>query len=226
MRGVVAVCAFVMVVVLVDRAWGYELARAGGTLSERADYGTVEGIAPIAAPGLSAGRVGDQAQQARSESVSQDRLREPAWGIRIVPPADTGVRGARPSVSKAVSAEPSSLNRISSRGSSVRAKWPTAAAMRWQPPRGFLRQAFCVHRQESVDWYRAYVDWRGRPSRYSGGMQFTLSTWRRAGGLGHAFEWRPREQVYRAFVIWRKYRTADRPGSWFEWGSRGKCGLA
>ena len=100
-------------------------------------------------------------------------------------------------------------------------RWPTPEAMRWRAPRGFLRAAFCVHRHESVDWHRAYVDWRGRPSSYSGGMQFTLPTWQRAGGTGHAWEWRPREQVYRAFVIWRM-----NGGSWVEWGTRRKCGLS
>lgn len=106
------------------------------------------------------------------------------------------------------------------RSESLRAMWPTAVAMRWRAPRGWLREAFCIHRHESVDWYRAYVDWQGNPSSYSGGMQFRLSTWRRAGGTGHPHEWRPREQVYRAFVIWRA-----NGGSWSEWGSAGKCGL-
>lgn len=100
------------------------------------------------------------------------------------------------------------------------ARWPTREAMRWKPPHGFLREAFCIHRHESVDWHRAYVDWAGNPSPYSGGMQFLLSTWQRAGGTGHAWEWRPREQVYRAFVIWRQSGN-----SWFQWGTAGKCGL-
>lgn len=99
------------------------------------------------------------------------------------------------------------------------ARWPTPEAMRWDPPRGFLQQSFCIHNHESVDWYRAYIDWRGQPSDYSGGMQFTLSTWRRAGGTGHPHQWRPREQVYRAYRIWRLTR------SWSEWGSRHRCGL-
>lgn len=129
-------------------------------------------------------------------------------------------RGRGPSaVSLDTSSVAPGLN-LASRPTSTTAKWPTPAAMRWQPPHGFLRAAFCVHRHESVDWYRAYVDWRGYPSRYSGGLQFTLSTWRRAGGTGHAFEWRPREQVYRAYVIWRR-----NGGSWREWGTAGRCGL-
>jgi hypothetical protein len=107
-------------------------------------------------------------------------------------------------------------------------RWPvTAEAMRWRAPAGWLRGAFCIHRHESVDWHRAYVDWRGLPSRYSGGMQFLLDTWRRAGGKGHAWQWGPREQVYRAFVIWDKQDgiLGNRRGDWSEWGTAGKCGL-
>lgn len=100
--------------------------------------------------------------------------------------------------------------------------WPTSkAAQRWKPDRGWLRGAFCIHRHESVEWHRAYTDWRGAPSPYSGGMQFLHSTWIRAGGTGHAYQWSPREQLYRAFLIWKAGG-----GSWREWGTRGACGLA
>ena len=103
----------------------------------------------------------------------------------------------------------------------------TAEAMKWRAPPGWLRQAFCVHRMESLDWHRAYVDWRGRPSPYCGGLQFLLNTWQRAGGTGHAYQWAPREQVYRAFVIWDKQDgvRGNRRGDWSEWGTAGKCGL-
>lgn len=96
----------------------------------------------------------------------------------------------------------------------------TREAHRWHPPRGWLRGAFCIHRNESVDWHRRWVDWAGRPSQYAGGMQFLQSTWDRAGGHGEPWEWGPREQVYRAFVIWTK-----NGGSWREWGTAGICGL-
>jgi hypothetical protein len=94
----------------------------------------------------------------------------------------------------------------------------TAAARSWQPAPWWMRQALCIHRHESVDWHRAYTDWRGRPSPYSGGMQFLASTWRRAGGSGHAYQWAPREQLYRAHVIWRR-----NGGSWREWGTAWRC---
>lgn len=101
------------------------------------------------------------------------------------------------------------------------ADWPTSPAARaWKAPRGFIPQALCIHRHESVDWHRAWVDWRGQRSPYAGGMQFLLSTWRRAGGRGEPWQWSPREQVYRAFVIWKR-----NGGSWSEWGTRARCGL-
>lgn len=84
----------------------------------------------------------------------------------------------------------------------------------------------CIHRHESVNWFLAYRDWRGNPSPYSGGMQFLRSTWERAGGTGHAYQWAPREQLYRAWRIYRLYRTSWRAGSWREWGTAGKCGLS
>lgn len=102
--------------------------------------------------------------------------------------------------------------------------WPTSPAARaWRAPRGFIRDALCVHRFESagyVGWHRAWVSWDGRPSRYAGGLQFLESTWLRAGGRGEPWQWSPREQVYRAFRIWRSHG-----GSWSEWGTRGLCGL-
>lgn len=101
------------------------------------------------------------------------------------------------------------------------ARWPTSkAAQRWKPDPAWLRGALCIHNHESVDWHLAYRNWAGNSSPYSGGMQFLHSTWVNAGGKGHAWQWSPREQLYRAFVVWR----AD-GGSWREWGTAGMCGL-
>jgi len=99
--------------------------------------------------------------------------------------------------------------------------WPTTqAALHWKPDRSWLRGAFCVHNHESVDWHLNHVDWQGHPSPYSGGMQFLTSTWRNAGGVGDAWQWSPREQLFRAWRVW----SAD-GGSWSEWGTAGACGL-
>lgn len=96
----------------------------------------------------------------------------------------------------------------------------SAAAKRWKPDRAWLAGAWCVHRHESVDWHRAWTDWTGARSPYAGGFQFLQSTWSRAGGRGEPWQWSPREQLYRAFVIWRM-----NGGSFREWGTAGVCGL-
>lgn len=105
---------------------------------------------------------------------------------------------------------------------------PTPMPKRWKPPAAWLEQAMCIHRHESVDWHRAGVDWRGRPSPYYGGMQFLVSTWRRAGGEGLPSSASPREQLYRAYRIWDMGRgvVGDGVGSWREWGTAGRCRLS
>lgn len=102
----------------------------------------------------------------------------------------------------------------------ARAHPTSREASRWRPPGWWLAQARCIHRHESVDWHRSGVDWAGRSSPYYGGMQFLVSTWRSAGGAGVPSQWSPREQLYRAFVIWRRDG-----GSWSEWGTATGCGL-
>lgn len=94
------------------------------------------------------------------------------------------------------------------------------SAAAWKPSAWWLRQALCIHRHESVDWHRAGVDWRGRPSPYYGGMQFLVSTWSKAGGRGLPSSATPREQLHRAWVVWKRDG-----GSWHEWGTAGVCGL-
>jgi hypothetical protein len=106
--------------------------------------------------------------------------------------------------------------------------YPTSpAALRWHQPPWWRVQALCLHRHESADWHRAWVDWRGAPSRYAGGMQFLQSTWERAGGRGEPWQWTPREQLYRAYRIWDMNfgRLGDGRGAWGEWGTAGSCGL-
>lgn len=88
-------------------------------------------------------------------------------------------------------------------------------------PAWFWRQALCIHRYESIDWHRAGIDWRGKPSLYYGGLQFLDSTWQSAGGKGHASDASPAEQVYRAWIVVRRDS-----GRWHdEWGTAGRCGL-
>lgn len=92
---------------------------------------------------------------------------------------------------------------------------------RWHAPRWWLAQAVCVHEHEGAWNAIGYV--RGRPT-YGGGMQFMLSTWHAAGGRGSSL-WdiaraSPREQLYRAWLVWKRDG-----GSWREWGTAGVCGL-
>ena len=103
--------------------------------------------------------------------------------------------------------------------------WPMPKG--WKPPAAWLRDALCIHRRESIDWYRRGVDWRGRPSPYYGGMQFLVDTWKRAGGSGFPSDATPREQLYRAYVIWdmQDRRRGNGRGDFSEWGTARACGL-
>jgi hypothetical protein len=106
---------------------------------------------------------------------------------------------------------------------SAPSRWPTSPeARRFHFPPGWLVRSgvWCLHRHESVDWHRRWVDWAGRPSPYAGGLQFMQHTWETAGGRGEPWQWSVREQVYRAFVRW--HADGD---SWSEWGTAGACGL-
>lgn len=60
---------------------------------------------------------------------------------------------------------------------------------------------------------------------YGGGWQFLLSTWESVNGPGHSLQdiadASPREQLYRAYLVWRRDG-----GSWaVEWGTAAACGL-
>lgn len=90
----------------------------------------------------------------------------------------------------------------------------------WHAPAWWLRQAVCIHSKEGA--------WNANTGNgYFGGMQFLLSTWRSVGGPSYPHLVSPREQLYRAWLVWD--RDAGRPhdgiGSWREWGTAGVCGL-
>jgi hypothetical protein len=82
--------------------------------------------------------------------------------------------------------------------------YPHHRAAHWRPAPVWLKQALCVHRHEG--------SWRDPDAPYYGGMQFALSTWKRAGGRGYPHHATVREQLYRSWVIWRK-----NGGRWNEW---------
>ena len=79
-----------------------------------------------------------------------------------------------------------------------------ARPAQWHPNAVWLKQALCVHRHEAA--------WNDPDPPYYGGMQFLLSTWHRAGGHGYPNLASPREQLYRAWRIWRM-----NGGAWNEW---------
>lgn len=95
----------------------------------------------------------------------------------------------------------------------------------WHASRWWLAQAVCIHSHEG-----AWNDNTG--NTYFGGLQFLEDTWKRAGGAHYAafdhpgdsrypFTPSPREQLYRAWVLWKRHG-----GAWTEWGDAvGACGL-
>jgi hypothetical protein len=76
----------------------------------------------------------------------------------------------------------------------------------------FLDEALCIHGFESRDW-------RNRGHHF-GGMQFNLGTWHGVGGYGNPADADPVEQIYRAFLVWRRDGY-----SWREWSTAPLCGL-
>jgi hypothetical protein len=84
----------------------------------------------------------------------------------------------------------------------------------------WFRQAMCIHQHEGA--------WTSETGNgYSGGMQFTPYTWASVGGRGLPSRATPREQLYRAWLVWDRDRGRlhDGLGSWREWGTAGMCGL-
>jgi hypothetical protein len=81
-------------------------------------------------------------------------------------------------------------------------------------PAWFKAQALCIHRHESTDWHQK--------GHHRGGLQFLFSTWASVGGRGDPANASPAEQIYRAFLVWKRDG-----GSWArEWTTAGACGLA
>lgn len=81
-------------------------------------------------------------------------------------------------------------------------------------PAWWYSQAMCIHRHEAVDWHEA-----SNPSS-RGGMQIQYGTWASVGGRGDPADASPAEQLYRAYLIWKRDG-----GSWREWTTAPLCGL-
>ncbi len=83
----------------------------------------------------------------------------------------------------------------------------------WHAPRAWLPQALCIHHHEGA--------WNADTGNgYYGGMQFLLGTWRSVGGRGYPHQQSPREQLYRAWLVYLRDGH-----SWHEWGTAKACGL-
>ncbi len=95
--------------------------------------------------------------------------------------------------------------------------WPTShAAAHFRFPHGWLQHSgvWCIHRYEAVDWHER------RNSSSRGGLQIQYGTWASVGGTGDPADWSPREQVYRAYLIWHRDG-----GSFREWSTHYMCGV-
>lgn len=83
----------------------------------------------------------------------------------------------------------------------------------WSPPAWWLQQAACIRLHEG--WWTANTG-----NGYAGAYQFRHSTWASVGGRGSAHQASPREQTYRAWLLWLRSGR-----SWSQWGTAGMCGL-
>jgi hypothetical protein len=71
----------------------------------------------------------------------------------------------------------------------------------------------CIHHYEG-----AWNDNTG--NGYFGGLQFLLSTWNSVNGPSRPDLVSPREQLFRAWLVWRRDGNSFR-----EWGTASLCGL-
>lgn len=95
-----------------------------------------------------------------------------------------------------------------------------AAAAGWNPTSTWLAEAKCVHVKEGP--------WSANTGNgYFGGMQFSAATWKRLGGgpdpafahpgnAAYAFGPTAQEQLYRAWLLWKRDG-----GTWRSWGAVG-----
>lgn len=95
----------------------------------------------------------------------------------------------------------------------VIALYPPTVPRHWHAPAAWLREAVCIHAHEGA--------WDANTGNgYEGGFQFLPGTWHSVAGHGHAYDATPREQLYRAWLVWKRDG-----GSWREWGTARACGL-
>jgi len=90
---------------------------------------------------------------------------------------------------------------------------PANWSARLSTPAGWYETALCIHHREGA--------WNANTGNgYFGGMQFTLYTWQSVGGRTRPDVATPREQLYRAYLVYTRDGL-----SWREWGTAGLCGV-
>ena len=95
----------------------------------------------------------------------------------------------------------------------VPASWHARAHPDW------YRAALCIHRHEGA--------WNANTGNgYYGGMQFLATTWKSVGGVVRPDFATPREQLYRAWLVYRRDGSHWWIGDGGEWGDSARaCGL-
>jgi len=119
----------------------------------------------------------------------------------------------RSSVIRAIAIIAASLTLLIAAAPSRSSGYPTSAPEAWRAPGWWLSQAACIRSHEG--WWTANTG-----NGYYGAYQFLASTWRSVGGPSLPHLVSPREQTYRAWLVWRRDG-----GSWREWGTAGRCGV-
>lgn len=83
----------------------------------------------------------------------------------------------------------------------------------WKAPADWYRGAMCIHAHEAA--------WNANTGNgFYGGLQFMPATWASVRGPKRPDQVSPREQLYRAWLVWLRDGR-----SWKEWPTRAYCGL-
>jgi resuscitation-promoting factor RpfB len=88
-----------------------------------------------------------------------------------------------------------------------RPSYPAVVPLHWHAPTAWLRDAVCIHEHEGA--------WNANTGNGQyGGMQFSLSTWQAVGGVTRPDLATKREQLYRAWLWWKRRGRWGGRGGW------------
>jgi hypothetical protein len=71
-------------------------------------------------------------------------------------------------------------------------------------PAGWLQQARCIHRHESIDWHKR-TSWTGAPSPDHGGFQIDVGTWQHFAPARWPSDPADASPAQQTLVAWRIY---------------------